>query len=297
MGKRMTGDATTVHPDRQLLEEVGSILGTAVLSAEYLTSGAANHIFRLTTAGGSLIMKNSKVDKPNLFPCEADALRHIAQTKSVPVPNVLLSSARYLILEDLGAEKTEIEDDNWRDLGTHIGQMHCVNNDRFGYYHNNYLGIWDQYNQFEDDWVTFFYENRVLCFLDVGSNRTLLTREDRRGIEAIISKIRSLVPPQRPSLCHGDLWKNNVYLSTDNVFYVLDPAIHFGLPEADLAMTQMYTAFPDSFYEGYRESHELDGEWKRRLPLYQLKELILMIAQFEHAESVQRLRSLIREYA
>ncbi|MFN2153104.1 MAG: hypothetical protein ACK2T5_15970 [Anaerolineales bacterium] len=38
-------------------------------------------------------------------------------------------------------------------------------------------------------------------------------------------------------------------------------------------------------------------DWKDRLPLYQLKELKLMIAQFGHEESLKTLRSTIKKYA
>lgn len=61
-------------------------------------------------------------------------------------------------------------------------------------------------------------------------------------------------------------------------------------------MTQMYGIFPNHFYEGYKESHPLLPGWKDRCRLYQIKELLLMIAQFKHAESIKNLRDLIQKY-
>jgi fructosamine-3-kinase len=105
-----------------------------------------------------------------------------------------------------------------------------------------------------------------------------------------------MIPDQKPSLCHGDFWINNIFRKPDGTIYVIDPAIHYGLPEADLAMSQMYEVFPDSFYEGYREVHSLLPDWKERLPLYQLKEHLLMMAQFEHPESIKAIKALIRKF-
>ena len=47
----------------------------------------------------------------------------------------------------------------------------------------------------------------------------------------------------------------------------------------------------------YRTESELLPDWKERLPLYQMKELVLMIAQFEHPESLALLRGAIAKFA
>lgn len=282
---------------REQLERIAGATGLRVDRAEYLTSGAANHVFRLHCGRDSAVAKLSMTDKADLFEREAHALRHLAATGTVPVPGVLLATPDYLILEDLGDEDKELPDSRWREFGTRVGCLHQVHAERFGYEHDNYIGIWEQKNPWTADWVDFFHANRVLCFLDSGANRQILTRQDRDGIETLFARIRSLIPEQKPSLCHGDLWINNVLRARSGKIHLIDPAIHYGLPEADLAMTQMYGLFPEAFYEGYREAHPLLPDWKERLPLYQLKELVLMIAQFSHAESLQSLRALIRRFA
>lgn len=291
--------STTENPpalDADTLAEVTACLGLPIRSADYLTSGAANHVFRLKTAEDSLIMKFCQVEHPGLFDCEAHALAHM-QRAGVNVPEVIGVSARFLLMSDLGPERTEIAAEDWQQLGRQLAAMHRVTQDQFGYEHDNYLGIWHQPNPLRDDWLSFYLENRVLNYLEVGKNPQVLTADDRRGIEKLVYKMGERVPPQRPGLCHGDLWKNNVYLAQNGRFYLIDPAIHFGLPEADLASTQLYHCFPDAFYDAYREAFELEDDWQARLPLYQLKEWILMIAQFEHADSLARLRALIRQYA
>jgi fructosamine-3-kinase len=268
-----------------------------VFSHKYITSGAANDIFRIFTENSSFITKRSKADLPMLFQYEAEAINAIRETDTVFVPAVVYVNDDFLILEDLGDEHKEISDVDWYKFGSQIGCMHQTHFDYFGYPHDNYLGIWEQKNTPDECWIDFYYTNRVECYLFTGKNAELLTTEDRNGIRKIIQKMGELIPDQKPSLCHGDFWINNIYRKESGKIYLIDPAIHYGLPEADLAMTQMYAVFPDSFYDGYRSTHSLLDDWKDRLPLYQLKELILMIAQFAHEESLNTLRGIIKKYA
>ena len=279
------------------LDAIQQELNIELLTHEYITSGAANDIFRLTTKDLSLMVKKSKVDLPMLFQYEAEALKTIKETHTVSVPEVIHVTDNFLVLEDLGDEYKESPDRDWYDFGAQIGAMHQVHFDYFGYHHDNYLGIWLQKNTPNPNWIDFFAINRVECYLSAGKNAEILTAGDRNGIQKIFSKIGNLIPEQKPSLCHGDLWINNTFRKESGKIYLMDPAIHYGLPEADLAMTQMYTQFPEAFYEGYRSKHALLPDWKDRLPLYQLKELKLMIAQFGHEESLKTLRSTIKKYA
>jgi fructosamine-3-kinase len=281
----------------QQLVDIESILNRRIQSWNYVTCGAANNIFRVTDSSKtSIIVKVAKVDKPNLFQFEADALRHIRSASDINVPNVISSSDAFLLMEDLGEDDKENDPRAWHNFGAQFGSMHRIHSESFGYDYDNYLGIWDQKNSPMEQWVDFFYQNRIECYLDVGKNAEILSATDRKGISNIICKIKDLVPNQEPSLCHGDFWMNNIIRKHSGIFYLIDPAIHFGLPEADLAITQMYDVFPESFYEGYRETHELLPDWKERIPIYQMKELLLMIAQFEHAESIEKLRQLIRRF-
>jgi fructosamine-3-kinase len=177
------------------------------------------------------------VDLPRLFHYEAEAIQAIKETNSVFVPEIIHVADEFLALEDLGDEYKEVSDHDWHHFGAQIGAMHQVHFDYFGYPHDNYLGIWDQPNTPNASWIDFFAINRVECYLSAGKNAALLTTEDRKGIRKIINKIGDLIPDQKPSLCHGDLWINNVFRKERGKMYLIDPAIHYGLPEADLAMT------------------------------------------------------------
>ena len=314
----------------QLLERISAALGQPVASASYVTSGAAGHIFRLTLGAPddaaaqdndattnnnssarktvcpelgvqvhddeparsgpvvprTVIVKTARPERPADFQGEARGLELIASTNTVQTPKVLAVAPEFLVLQDLGINPSEPTDQQWHEFGKQIGKLHSIEGNRFGH-----LG--DDGAKNYDNWVEFFADNRVRNLFELGRNKEVLTYDDKAGIENIIETIGPKVPLTRPMLCHGDLWWENVHLGADGTLYLIDPAIDYSHPEADLAPTQMYTKFPPAFYEGYRTTKALPEDWETRIPLYQLKEQLYMIAQFAHEDSLKTLRANI----
>ena len=64
--------------------------------------------------------------------------------------------------------------------------------------------------------------------------------------------MKDLVPDLPPALCHGDFWNEQLLQKEGGGIVLIDPALHYGHPEADLAMTRLYMIFPDAFYEVVR---------------------------------------------
>jgi fructosamine-3-kinase len=69
---------------------------------------------------------------------------------------------------------------------------------------------------------------------------------------------------------HGDLWSGNAAFLRNGTPVVFDPAVYYGDPEADLAMTELFGGFPESFYEGYREVRAIADGYRLRRVLYNL---------------------------
>jgi fructosamine-3-kinase len=280
-----------------IVQSIANDIAERVVSSSYVTSGAANDIFRIVTANDkSFIVKVCKTSLTDVFRCEADALNHLASTHTVMTPKVIIQRNAYLIMQDMGTPSEQTSNADWERFGRQVGQMHCVHSEAFGYTGDNYIGQWVQTNTPTRNWAEFFWNCRVACYLDAGKNKEILTTADRDGMRHIVETLSDSIPDQEPSLCHGDLWIDNAFRSAGGEIYLIDPAIHFGLPEADLVMTDMYGGFPDAFYAGYRETHELLPDWKDRTPLYQLKEILLMVAQFGDEKSLANLRSSIAKY-
>jgi fructosamine-3-kinase len=55
-----------------------------------------------------------------------------------------------------------------------------------------------------------------------------------------------------------------------NTSWLIDPAVYCGDPEADLAMTEMFGGFGDSFYRAYDEVRPRSKEYPRKRDIYNL---------------------------
>ena len=73
-----------------------------------------------------------------------------------------------------------------------------------------------------------------------------------------------------PSLLHGDLWGGNWAADESGRPVVFDPAVYFGDRETDIAMSELFGGFPESFYAAYRAAWPLSSGFETRKTLYNL---------------------------
>ena len=100
----------------------------------------------------------------------------------------------------------------------------------------------------------------------------LLDLSARCGLEHVVSPVAArlgeLLPPGGPALVHGDLWWGNVLFGRDGRAWLIDPSVHGGHPEEDLAMLGLFGAVPDRLLHAYAEVHPLEqaGKSERAVP-------------------------------
>ena len=272
-----------------------------VTTTQDLKGGAISLTRRLTTASGAtLILKQrpqvTQVQPPDdLYAREAESLQTL-KAAGMHTPEVFSFGTDYLLIEDLGDAGREGLP--WETLGRAVAHLHQHHNDRFGFAHNNYLGLLPQLNPWMDDGYEFFARNRILRFLDVPMSEQTLTREDRAGLERLASRLRQLIPFQPPALLHGDLWRENVVLALDGTPALLDPAVYYGWPEAELSMARQYEGIPRSFFDAYVEVNPLAEGWWDRLEILFVREILSMIAHFgDRYDALAKLRVILDKYA
>jgi fructosamine-3-kinase len=90
-----------------------------------------------------------------------------------------------------------------------------------------------------------------------------------------VQKLPSLIPNEKPSLIHGDLWSGNVMTDANGQVALVDPACYYGLREAELAFTTMFGGFDTSFYEAYHEVYPIENGFGDRIPIYNLYPLMV----------------------
>ena len=126
-----------------------------------------------------------------------------------------------------------------------------------------------------------------------GAPTTLL--EKGRRLLTLLPDILDGYHPQA-SLLHGDLWSGNRAADDEGQPVIFDPAVYFGDREADLAMTELFGGFGESFYQAYRAAWPLEDGYEVRKQLYNLYHLLNHFNLFGgvYARQAERSRDFLR---
>ena len=268
-----------------------------IRATETLKGGAISLTRRLTTnSGAKLILKQSAQPPEDLYLREAEGLRAL-KAAGMHTPEVLLVGSDFMLVEDLGSASRDQLD--WQALGRAVAQLHLHTHDQFGFDHDNYLGLLPQYNPWTNDGHVFFGQYRLLRFLEVPLCEQSLSAQDRASLERLVRRLPELIPVQPPSLLHGDLWRENILLGAEGRAAVVDPAVYYGWPEAELAMAQQYPGIPRIFFDAYVEVNPLEPGWWERLEILYLREILSCIAHFggERNNTLGQLRAILARFA
>ena len=164
----------------------------------------------------------------------------------------------------------EAESPHWFSLGAALARLHRSNEQAmYGWDEDNYLGLTPQPNRWQKQWSTFFAEQRIGWQLQLLKEQNKLDVSlDIAGVVDTVSRLLAHHTPV-PSPLHGDLWRGNCgFTSHQGVLF--SPASYFGDRETDLAMTELFGQFPDTFYTGYNSIWPLEPEYAHRKSLYNL---------------------------
>ena len=274
----------------------GLALGDAV-SAESVEGGYASKTFRVRTSlGRSAIVKTQTDLPPDLYAVEADGLDALRVPGGFAVPEVLRVAPDFIVLTDLGASAPSPT--YWEDAGRALALQHQHTADKFGYHQDNYLGVLPQRNPWTTDGHSFFAQHRLLRYLEVPNCYNALSPDDRHRLERVADRLPELVPPQPPSLLHGDLWHGNLLPTPAGRPALIDPAVYYGWPEAELSMLIGCGNIPDAFYRAYEEAHPLAPGWRDRMPLLHLREHLCVTAHFtDSANAVEQIHTTLARFA
>jgi fructosamine-3-kinase len=265
------------------------------IAANPLDGGYASKTFRVrTTLGRTVVVKTQDPLPPDLYYLEADGLNALRSAGGFAVPEVLRMTPSFIVLSDLGTAAPSPT--YWEDAGRALAAQHAQTAPEFGYHQDNYLGLLPQRNPWTADGHAFYAEHRLLRFLEVPTCHDALSAEDRRALERVAERLPELIPAQPAALLHGDFWHGNLLTTTDGGPAVVDPAVHYGWPEADISMLYSYGNVPDAFYSAYEHVHPLAAGWRERAPVLQLREHLSVLAHGPSVEALESIRSVLKPF-
>ncbi|WP_413110328.1 fructosamine kinase family protein [Thaumasiovibrio sp. DFM-14] len=208
------------------------------------------------------------------FEAEAESLAQLAQSNTIATPPLVhvgtCKEHAFIILEYLPMRPIDSESAFY--LGQQLAHLHqSAEQAEFGFDTDNYIGTTIQPNPWHRKWNTFFAEQRIGWQLQLAAEKG----HQFGNIDTIVSRVAKLLVHHqpKPSLLHGDLWIGNCALTVDGPV-IFDPASYWGDRECDIAMTELFSGFPEAFYNGYNNVWPLDAGYSDRKALYNLYHLL-----------------------
>ena len=311
-------DAQTV--EEAIARHTGS--GAKVVSRTPVSGGCiANGVRLETSAGTSYFLKQSATLPPEMFTAEAQGLHALQSSRGprVPVPVAVYpgdatagaeeprsagrhasgtrrahgagASEAFILMEWIDTGRAG--DGFHKRFGKQLALMHReLTADRFGFARDNFIGSTPQPNSWRDSWGEFFADVRLRYQVRLAVDHGRVDGGTARQLESVIQRAdHLLVEPAAPAVLHGDLWGGNDLCDSGGDPVLIDPAVYYGHPEADLAMTELFGGFRPAFYRAYRAASPLAPGYDERRDLYNLYHVLnhLNIFGGSYLEGVRRI--------
>lgn len=221
---------------------------------------------------------------PGMLAAEADGLRCLSQTQTLPVAPVLQSGStdeqQWMILPFLPSRSVSVKD--WENWGRCLAALHRCKSPAaekpFGYGRGNWLATLAQTNTWCEHWGDFWWKHRLEPWWKIARDQGDWGQDLDRALERLEHKRHQLFPKEPAALLHGDLWSGNVHRSDQ--LYLIDPAVYWGHREIDLGMMLLFGGFPAACWKAYQEVYPLEPGWHERVSLAQIIPLLVHVILF-----------------
>ena len=293
----MLPSAISQEIEKLLALETGKPL--EILSAIPLGGGCINEASRINTSSGPLFVKyNLDAVYPGMFAAESSGLQLLAEAAAIRVPGVAgqgtAGNHSFLLLEYItsGLKKPLF----WTLFGRSLAALHRHSHAFFGLDHDNYMGSLPQSNRQHADWFSFFVEERLEPQVKLAREKSEIQAPQVKQFEILYRMLEGIIPPEKPALLHGDLWSGNFLTDENGEACLIDPAVHFGHRESDIAMTRLFGGFTEEFYTQYTDAYPLEKSWEKRVELFNLYPLLIHVNLFGGGYAMQ-VKGILNRFA
>lgn len=239
-----------------------------------VNSGDSHQAYKISDGRQRFFVKtNSKSTLAN-FEAEAEGLNHLQQAQLFRIPKVIclgtVGEHCFLVLEHITMTSGNAQ--NWYSFGEKLARLHqSQTQEMYGWQEDNYIGLTPQPNKWDKKWSRFFAEQRIGFMLQLLAEKG----QNLADIDTVVDSVQNLLNGHTPtaSMLHGDLWQGNTGFHKEQAV-MFDPAFYFGDREADLAMTELFSKFPQAFYDGYESVWPIEEDYAYRKTVYQLYHLL-----------------------
>jgi len=274
-----------------LRQEITAVTGTAVTDVAPLGGGCIGQVYRVRLADGARLVAKADTGREPRLDVEGYMLRYLAAHSNLPVPEVVHSAPRLLLMTFLPGESA-FGPRAQQHAAELLAALHDQHAPAFGLERDTLIGGLHQPNPWTPSWLDFFREQRLLYMAGEGVRSGRLPEAVQRRLARFCDHLdRWLTEPQRPSLIHGDVWTTNVLAQNGRITGFVDPAIYYADPEIELAFTTLFGTFGEPFFAHYHELRPLrPGFFEARRDIYNLYPLLVHVRLFggSYVNSVER---------
>ncbi|MDN6280263.1 MAG: fructosamine kinase family protein [Psychroflexus sp.] len=279
---------------RELLSKIALDAKIQLRSAQQIRGGDINTTYLLKTDSEKFVVKiNHKHRFPEMLKREAKGLERLRETQTFFIPEVFkigeYNQFQYLILDYINSHQPQSSD--FSRFGEQLAQLHQHTETSFGLVEDNYIGKLKQGNTTETSAVDFLINQRLLPQLKLA----LQNKYDLKQVETFLKQVEQLIPDQKSSLTHGDLWTGNYLYSKDKDFCLIDPAVAYSLKNFDIAMMKLFGGFSAEAFERYYAIHPKAEKEQNHLDIYQLYYLLVHLNCFGQSY-FSRCQNIISKY-
>ena len=276
---------------------VGAALGSPPRASRAVAGGSINRAARVVLGDRRVVFVKHHPDAaPGAFASEAAGLRWLAEAGAVRVPEVLgvgdEPGTRFLALAWIERGPAGGDGDAGELLGRRLAALHRHGAPAHGWESDNLIGPLPQENTPCPTWAGFYAERRITPLTRLARDRGAIGQATADRLGRVAARAADLCgPPEPPARLHGDLWGGNALLDAAGGPVVIDPAVHGGHREMDLAMMRLFGGFPAATFAAYAEEHPLAPGHEDRVELCQLPPLLVHAILFggSYAASVDRI--------
>jgi fructosamine-3-kinase len=232
---------------------------------------------------------------------EARMLDHLRRA-GLPVPRVLSASDGLLVLERVsGTTAGSLAAAAERDAARHLADLHATRPGdvssvvgpgdpdgrtpapgRYGFPFDTLSGPYHQPNRWRDDWPAFYAADRLGHVARAARDEGSLSPALFDRVADFLAAVDDHLPKAPPSsLCHGDVWGENLVVEDGAIRAFLDPACSYGHREVDLAYAD-WVGFGDAFFDAYDDHYGIDPGFRDgRRDAYALYPIVEHVRYFD----------------
>src|SRR5258706_8890170 len=266
-------------------EKIKELLGkeTDILRSASIGGGCINNAMKIETSAGIFFLKwNDAKRYPKMFEAEAKGLTLLKKINAIGIPEVLgaekAGNYSFIVLEFI--EAAPRVRNFWQNFGSSLAGLHSNSSELFGLPYDNDIGSLQQSNFQKKIWMEFFIEGRLEKQIALAKNSGAIDSATVQQFNRLYNKLPEIIPEEKPSLIHGDLWNGNFMTGADGKAWLIDPAVYYGHREMDLAMTKLFGGFSTDFYESYNETFPLQKGFNNRVDIHNLYPLLVHVNLF-----------------